>query len=260
MNMILDKLIMSNKNINCAISTILCEYDIKSAHTTACYFIYGEEMYKKLMAMPKLERNIEIGKMMKVDPTLYPKIETLLLKWMNEFLDVNGVKQQNFIETTRDSILLVNKKPTTTTFEGGIVEFRNKDGEYTSFYRINGKSILFDNMSYNIRIKGINSDDSIIKNSYFVQKYLKPLLIVVENVHSTGIVKCMKQLATFRDKYINNDNLDIYRDLMQENKFVSIINDEIVLSDYVMDESKLVKLNNFKNFVMPVMRSILTVK
>lgn len=260
MNMTLTKLITSNKNISCAISTIINEYDIKSAHTTACYFIYGKDMYDKLMSMPKLDRNIEIGRMMKKDPTLYPKIEQLLLKWMNTFLEVNNIKPQNFIESTRDSIMLVNKKPTTTIFENGMVVFRNKEGEFTSFYRINGKIILFDNMNYEIKIKGLNSDSSIIKDSIFVEKYLKPLLNTIENVHSIGIVKCLKQLSIYRDKYINSENLDLYRDLTQENKFVSDIDGELILSDYVIDPTKLVKLGNYKNFVMPIMRCALTIK
>lgn len=260
MNMQLTKLIMSNKNINCAISTIINEYDLKAAHTTACYFIYGKDMYDKLMSMPKSERNPEIGRMCKKDPTLYPKIEECLLKWMNMFLDANDIKPQNFVETTRDSVLLVNKKPTITTFENGMVVFRNKDGEYTSLYRINGKLILFDSMNFNIYIKGINSDHTIVQDSPFINKYLKPLLSVVENTRTDGFSKTLKQLAQYRNKYINSDNLEIYRDILQENKFVSEINGDVVLSDSIIDEDKLIKLYNYKNFVMPIMRSVISLK
>lgn len=260
MIMSLKKLITSNRSMSHAISTILNEYDIRSAHTTACYFIFGKGMYDSLMEKDKRERNIEIGKMMKKDSSLYPKIEKLLLKWMNDFLEVNNIHTQNFIESTRDSVLLINKKPTVTKFEDGLVEFRNKEGEFTSFYRINGKLILFDNMNYSIRIKGINSNKEVIQSSVFVEKYLKPLLNTMENSVSTGVIKNLKQVAIYRDKYINATDIDIYRDLMQNNKFVIDVDGQTILSDYAIDEHSIVKINNYKTFVLPIIRSILTIK
>ena len=59
-----NKLLVNNITTNITSSTII-EYDLKSAHTSALYFIKGEEIYNKLINMPKLERNITIGKMIK---------------------------------------------------------------------------------------------------------------------------------------------------------------------------------------------------
>ena len=62
------KLIDSNKNVDYAISTVINEYDIKSAHASALYFIKGEDTYNELMKLDKLSRNTLIGKMIRDDP------------------------------------------------------------------------------------------------------------------------------------------------------------------------------------------------
>jgi hypothetical protein len=253
----LTKLSEVNRAITSAVGSIIVEFDIKSAYPSAMYFIKGPDFHAELLALPKLERNTRIGKMMAQDKTLYPKIEELLLSWMNRFLEENNIKTENFLESNRDSILLVGKKPLATTFENGIVEFRNKSGEFTSFHRINGKSILFDSFNFEIEIKGISQDKTIIKTSYFVEKYLKPLLKIVENTYSEGLIKSFKNAAIYREKYIHPQNPDIWRDLLRNNKFVFDIEGQLVESDSMLDENRLVKIANYKNFVMPVLKSIL---
>lgn len=254
----LEKLITINKNLTAAVSTVVNEYDIKAAHPTAMRYISGESAYRDLMKLPKLERNTLIGKMMRDDKTLYPKIEKLLLSWMNEFLKLNDIKNQQFVETTRDSILLVNKIPTVTEFDDGKIKFVNKDGTYTSLFRIQNRYlVLFDSLSYSIRIKGIDSDT--INESPFVNKYFKNLISMVESNSSIGVTECMKKMAQMRNRYINTSDPEIYKDILNKNQFMHDVDGEIIFSDYVMDSEKLIKSENYKNFVVPVMRTVLSV-
>ena len=85
------KCIEKNPAIDYAISTIVSEYDIKAAHPTALYFVKGPEVYEKLMAMPKIERSRECGLMIGREPGLHEKLSKLILKWFNEFCDVNNI-------------------------------------------------------------------------------------------------------------------------------------------------------------------------
>jgi hypothetical protein len=245
-----NKLIETNKNIQYAISTIIAEYDIASAHTTACYFIYGEELYKELAAMPKLDRNIRIGKMMSSDPVLHEKINTLLLKWFNLFCEENNIKENNVISSTRDSILLVNKKPLKTVFENGLVTFRNKEGEYTSYLRLqNHFEVLYDAMSGSLRIKGIPS--SHLENHPFI-KIFKQALSVLEQSNSITISAGLKKLSKIRNNYIYAANADMYRSLLDGNKFVYYINGERILSDGIIENEQLIKQDNYVNFLLPI--------
>jgi hypothetical protein len=248
---VFSKLIESNPNIKYCISTIIAEYDIASAHPTACYFIYGKEFYDKLMSMDKLERNTEIGKMMAKDSSLHEKIAALLLSWFNRFCDENNIKESNFISSTRDSILLVNKKPIKTIFENGLVKFRNKEGEYTSYIRLDRLEILFDNISGALRIKGINSQ--FLDNHPFI-KLFKQALSVVEQSNSLTISEGLKKLTKIRTKYIYANNQDMYRSIMDNNKFIYNIDGERFLSDALLEDENLIKHDNYVNFILPMMQ------
>jgi hypothetical protein len=238
-----------NPNIKYCISTIIAEYDIASAHPSACYFIFGKEFYDKLMAMDKLTRNTEIGKMMARDPTLHEKIAKLLLKWFNMFCDENNIRETNFISSTRDSILLVNKKPLKTVFENGIVKFRNKEGEYTSYIRLHDRlEILYDNISGALRIKGINS--SLLEGNPFIRLF-KQLLSILEQSESLTISEGLKKLTKIRMKYIYSTNMDMYKSLLDNNKFVYNIEGERILSDSPMGNENLIKHDNYINFILP---------
>ena len=125
-----NKLVEMNPNISYAINTLIAEYDIQRCHPTCMYFLKGKEFYDQLMKMPKFDSNVLIGKMMKEDLTLSDKIGNLKLKFFNDFCKLNNIKDSNFISSTVDSMLLVNKKPMKTKLENGIVNFRNKDGEF----------------------------------------------------------------------------------------------------------------------------------
>jgi hypothetical protein len=250
MQKVFSKLIEMNPNITYCISTIIAEYDIASAHPSACYFIYGKDFYEKLMSMDKLSRNTEIGKMMARDPTLHEKIASLLLQWFNRFCEENNVKDSNFISSTRDSILLFNKKPLKTVFEGGIVKFRNKEGEYTSYIRLQNRiEILYDNISGSLRIKGVNND--LLLNHPFIRIF-KQLLSTVEQSSTLTISELLKKLAHIRGKYINNQNIDIYRSLLDNNRFVYNIQGERILSDAAINNEIIIKHDNYVNFILPL--------
>jgi hypothetical protein len=247
---VFSKLIEMNPNIKYCISTIVAEYDIASAHPSACYFIFGKEFYDRLMVMDKFSRNTEIGKLMAKDHTLHERIAKLLLKWFNLFCEENNIRDMNFISSTRDSLLLVNKKPLKTVFENGLVKFRNKEGEYTSYIRLQDRlEILYDNISGALRIKGINS--SLLDNHPFVRLF-KQLMSLLEQSGSLTISEGLKKLTKIRTKYIYSTNVDIYRSILDNNKFVYVIEGERILSDNLIPGEMFIKHDNYMNFILPL--------
>ena len=251
---VFNKLIESNPSIGCAISTIVAEYDIHAAHASALYFIKGPELYNKLMKMDKLSRNTQIGLMMRDDPHLHEKIAALILKWFNNFCQVNNINESNFISSTRDSLLLLNKKPIKTSFENGIVEFRNKEGEYTSYIRVKNMEILYDGMSNNMRIKGVSSE-YVEGNQSFV-KLFRQLLALVELSKNVPMNQVLKKANLIRNKYIDSKDPSLYASIMDANKYVYIVDGERVISDTILSNKNavLVKSDNYINFFLPVMK------
>ena len=128
-NTVLSKEIWRNDTITNIINSTICEYDIKGAHLVAIRILYGDKLYDKLAAMDKLSRNIYIGNMVKKDPELSTKLQKLLFKFKQKFIEENGILINNIVETTKDSLVLVQKIPTNTIVKvsGVEVEFRNKD-------------------------------------------------------------------------------------------------------------------------------------
>lgn len=253
-----NKLVEMNPNISYAINTLIAEYDIQRCHPTCMYFLKGKEFYDQLMKMPKFDSNVLIGKMMKEDLTLSDKIGNLKLKFFNDFCKLNNIKDSNFISSTVDSMLLVNKKPMKTKLENGIVNFRNKDGEFTSYIRLSNNriiEILFDGMSNNIRIKGVNVE-YVDKNNVFIRLF-KQYLILLENSNKMQTQDILRKLNHLRSKYINSKDPMMWASLLDGNKYAYIIAGERVLSDEYMQESEqniLIKTDNYMTFISPLIK------
>lgn len=257
--MVLNKLLNNNITTN-IISSNIIEYDLKSAHTTALYFIKGKDVYDKLIAMPKLERNIQIGLMIKKEPELRKKIDDMVLSWFNMFLKENNIIDSNFLATTPDSLLINNQIALKTKFmENNIVWFRNKEGiSYTSLFIVNKQEfILFDRMTKRIRIKGLGIEEKT--NTYmFVKKSLRDLCCILDDAQTIGRIKTLTKLKMFRISYINSDEIELFRSIEDDNKFKYIVDGKMVLSDVQLNEDNnctLVKTDNYINYILPLIQS-----
>ena len=112
-------------------------------------------------------------------------------------------------------------------------------------------------MTGNLRIKGINMQT--VQESEFVNLYLKELLTTLETSISLGNIECMKILKQMRQKYINSSDNSIYKSLNDKNKFIYEVAGEMIETDVEINNpaAKLMKIMNYRDFVMPLMRSII---
>lgn len=256
----LEKLLNNRITTNLVGSTIT-EYDLKSAHTTALYYLKGETIYNELSSTSKTERNIRIGCMIRDDRQLRTDIDNLVLSWFNMFLKENKISKSNFLATTPDSILIKNQIPTKTTFNDGRVYFRNKEKiSYTSLFIIDkNKFILFDRMSKRIRIKGLGIEEKTDKYA-FVSQFLKKLCCILDDSLAIGRIDCLRKLKQLRINYLTGSNKEIYRSVDDDNKYKYELKNEIVLSDVYLEETvdcKLIISDNYINYVLPLIRSFI---
>ena len=251
----LTRLINVNPLFDTIIGGNISEYDIKSAGATAIRELKGENTYNKLMTMSKIDRNVTIGKMMRSEKGLAQKVNDLMLKYLNTFIRENNIKNRHIIYTTRDSIYLYNKIPRKVKF--GHVEFRNKDGLFSSLYRFNRITVLFDSMTGKVDIKGVNN--KAVEDSTFVHKYLRKHLYYIETDQKKGDNKVFTTLSRMREDYISNNDNSIYRDLFNENKYCVKFMDQIAHLDaeIVPDGYEIIKDSNYLKIVLPIMRSAL---
>lgn len=255
-----DKLLVNKVFTNITQSTIT-EYDLKAAHASALYFLKGEEVYKELTSLPKLERNIRIGKMIAEDKALRKDIDNLVISWFNRFLQENKILSCNFLCTTPDSILIKNQIATAQSFDNGKVLFRNKEKiSYTSLFIIDKhKFILFDRFSKRLRVKGLGIEE--VTDKYpFVDLCLRDLCCIIEDKLTLGRMNCLKKLKSFRIEYLNSENKSIYRSVDHHNQYKYNIDGNIEYSDILLKEDEgciLLKDDNYISYLIPLMRSFI---
>lgn len=255
--MILEKLINTNELFDTIIGGTIAEFDIKSAGATAMLELKGIDTYNKLMTLEKKERNITIGLMMRNERGLAEKVNDLMLKYLNIFITENKIKATNFISSSRDSITVYNKLPMKTKFDH--VEFRNKDGIFSSMYRIKRLTLFFDSMSEKVIGKGVADD--IVASSPFINDFLKTYLHNIESCQKSGDSKVFNILRRMRHSYIRSEDTSIYRDLMNDNKMCVRYNGEMIYmeNDFDSDDKsfEIAKDLNYINIILPIMRSVL---
>lgn len=258
--MVLTKLLNNNINNNIIGSTIT-EYDLKAAHTTALFLITGDqELYDTLMDLPKLERNIRIGKMIQANPSLRKQIDAKVLELFNEFLAANNILESNFLATTPDSILIANQIATTLRFHE-VAYFRNKEKiSYSSLFYINrNKFILFDRMTKRMRIKGCGDEDKT-KNYPFVKRTLTDICCILDDSQAIGNINCLRRLKQVRINYIYTDDINIYRDITHDNMFKYMIDGKLEYSSVRLKEDnncQLINQDNYINFILPLIQSFI---
>lgn len=253
----LEKNITENKNISFVLGSTIKEYDIKSAGATALLFLLKDkELYEKLINMDdKKLRNVQIGNIQKKHPELTNQMNKLFLKWKNMFLEANRIRTSQFLYSNKDAITITNRVPSKRKFENDIVEFVNKEGEFSSMYKINGFRILFDSMKFRIKIIGIN--DEIVEESEFANGYLKNVISSLEKVKSLGFQKTINLLIQQRESYIDSLDENLYRSLADNNKFVyQMKNGKKKMFNEYMGRENLIREVNYTGFVMPIINTI----
>ena len=248
-----------NPTISHIVNSTISEWDIRAAHLQAIKIIKGDKIYNELSKLPKLERNKKIGIMQTYDTKLGKRLSSTVFEFKKTFMEANNVRISNIVETTKDSLVLCQKIPNYTTFniQGTDIEFVNKEGFYSSYYRITNEiRIFFDSMSNSIRIKGINSD--MVNNSVFVEKYLKKILISLESITTMGQIQCMKMMKNLRLEYLNSEDIEIYK-YLKNNKFRYVVGEDVIDTDVEINDQRatLIKIDNYKDFVIPLMKTVI---
>lgn len=243
----------------CILATNIFEYDISNANACALKLLKGDDLYNELIALPKEERVIRVGNMMKEDKLLFNQIESLIIQFRNQFIEINKIKKDNIIEITRDSVMIKNTVPTITTLpDYPFVNFSTKGEEYSSYIYIDHqKRILYDSMRGKIRIKGINQE--VVNNSKFVKKILKPSLKALEDKITIGFFVSYKAFLNIKNIYLNSEDYDIYRDLTNNNQLLYQKYDSEIYSDILIEgeENNIIKSANYINFILPLIKIIL---
>lgn len=253
--MVLTKVVNNNIKSNIINSNIV-EYNIKRAYPTI--LTKFDERYSYLLTLTKDQYVKEIDRLFKEDKNLKNKIYDYTVALYNKFVVENHISEKNFLASTTDTLLIIDKIAPITKFDG-IIEFKNKDRvNYTSLFYLTPTSyILFDRVTKKIKTVGISNNPDV--NTWtFVKKTLKDLCCILSEYSVESRFECMRKMKLLRIAYLNSSDKNIYRSITNNNMLKYNINGDITYSDILLDEDEncvLMKDDNYINILLPLFRS-----
>lgn len=249
-----------NNNIRShIINSNIVEYNIRKAYPTILNEI-DPEKYGYLLSLSKDQYVEEINKIFETEGMKIRKaIGKRTIEIYNEWLERNKIRPTNFLATTTDSIIICNQIAPINGIDD--FYFRNKDKiSYTSlFYIDNDTYILFDRITKKIKIQS-KSEDPYISDYPFVKKILKDVCCVCNEYSDEKRYECLRRLSKLRMKYITSEDQTIYADVLHKGEYKYNINDSLVYTPNLYQETgdvTLVKDDNYIHFVFPLIQSIL---
>lgn len=172
-------------------------YDIEACHYNLLRkFGYNTSNINK---ENKLERNIQIGKLMRDNETIKTRLRKTTAKIIDDYIDFNQLKEDDIIIRQYDGI--ITKKRLVET-EKSILPIALQNRYDILLISIDhGKYIAFDNLKNNIKIKGVPNIYDGIKT------YYKKLIRIVDIEKRSRI---LKNLAVLKQSFYKEEDLSVF--------------------------------------------------
>ena len=199
-------------NYNCPdrfVSGQIIEYDIKQANINMLYKhgIIDDKYYNYLKHVPKIQREIIIGNLIKEDKNKYKIIQDGIKTAKCQLFEANSIKEYEVVRIANDAVYINRfNKLNYTVFDG--IEFVSKSISncYLRLYSI----LFFINFENNINvdIKGLGEDYTIH------QPIISIIVNIINELQCIGVKAAMKSLGDFIDDYQNRRlGVEYYREM-----------------------------------------------
>ena len=229
----------------------IIEYDIKQANINILlkYGAINNDEYNYLSRVPKAQREIIVGNMIKKDNSLYHIISDGILKYRYKLLESNNIEDKEIMRIANDAVY-INRYSNLKYTKFDNIEFVNK-GEYTNMVKILDLIIFskYLNNNIDINVKGLGKNDilhqqymiSLIANSIYIfervsiQEALKYISqtyeLYVKKQLPIGFYRELNPISGYRLKYNNMciyeindiDNIDINYNISYIRELYNII-------------------------------------
>ena len=208
---------------NYLINRDIREYDISKANISILrdFNIIDEEKYLYLFNLPKKEREIKIGLMIRNDYNIQNILNNGFKESRRIFFENNNINDMNVLYIDKDSITTIDQTIKNNKVSDHII-FLNKN-RYTSFYRLKNIDFLYynDERNESFRFKNVN-EKFILENH---KKYMIDFLLSLAYTAQHNILDAISMLTSFYDQYTKY-KLDIgfYREFDQNSNYKIISN------------------------------------
>lgn len=159
------------------LKTNIAEYDMANAGIAVLYNkgLLDKETYEKMTNLPKKEREIKTGLLIRDNPSWYQVQTEEFKKYIDLFIRTNKLLAHNILEVVRDGVWVIGRRPKELSFSNNVIIFKEKNPT-TIYFRYKKKIHFYVNSFHGtIRVRGINPDNRVFLD------VLKDILIDFEN-------------------------------------------------------------------------------
>jgi hypothetical protein len=212
---------MINRNIQ--------EYDISKANISILLDMgyLKKTEYESLYNLPKHEREVKVGLMMRSDINAVKILNRGFIKARELFFEANGINDMNVLYIDKDSITLIDTIVKSIQVSDHIV-FTPKS-TYASMYKLGQVHFLYfnDGRNESYRFKYINQD---MLEQFHHNYFIDFLLFIAEEAQVKSPLECIHIIRNFYNQYVGK-TLDVlyYREFNPICKYKILKNLEVNL-------------------------------
>lgn len=199
-------------NARFIMSVNITEYDMSKANISTLLYKnkITEEQYSYLFSLPKMQREISIGLMIKQNPSLWEDIESGIIEGKQKLFIANNILDNEVIRISNDAVyILRNSNLIYTKF--GPLQFIPKS-RYSMFVRLADLVIFFKNElgDIDIDVKGLGKEQ-IPLHENFMLTFIGNLLYLI---NTSPLKQSIEYFNEFYFKYLNRQlDVGFYREL-----------------------------------------------
>lgn len=191
------------------VSGNIIEYDIKQANINILYKynIIDTKKYDFLRNLPKINREIIVGNMIKENKDIYKAIQNGIKESKVKLFDANFINEYEVIRIANDAVY-INRMGNLKYTKFDNIEFVPKS-KSNCFLKLNNLLFFIEfNNNINVDIKGLG-------DNYNIHEPIISIIVnIINELQYAGVKQAMKSLEDFINDYLNR-RLDVsyYREL-----------------------------------------------
>ena len=208
------------------ISGRIVEYDMKSANISVLLQkgIIDFDLYDRLSRLDKQSREVEIGLMIKSNPSIYTELSKGIKEYKYKFVEANNIDSIQIARVANDAMYINTSVDLLHTKFDQYIEFRPKSisnvminiNKVVSFISFIGDQVSVD-------IKGI-SDDKYNLHAEYMISLIATIAFYIERGNTEDALSYISNIVA---AYINRElDIGFYREFNSDSLFVVNVRDE----------------------------------
>lgn len=220
------------------INTYIREYDLSKANISSLYHynVLSKEQYESFLNMPKQEREIKIGLMIRNNKSYYDTIANGITYAKRMLIETNNVQDYEIVSIKNDAIFIHGRELQNSKF--GIFEFKVKN-TFTTYMRLSENIEIYyydfnnnDTIQSSITVKGI-SDENLISHNDGMLNLINQVCFMINRYDVESILSYVTDMYNdFRDRSLP---INYYRSFDSMSKFMIRTEYFSYILDYIDD-------------------------